>query len=116
MPRDWDINASRRAAEEAIGRVDEHAEPDFKLEALAVVHYVARHVEEFTTDRIWWELDQLGATEPHEPRALGPIMRRAQGAGWITDTHRVHLSVRTEAHRNPKRVWRSQILGVPSAA
>lgn len=116
MPREFDWERSRDAAEEAMGRVDNGADPDFKLEAYTVVHYLALTVHEFTTDRVWWELQRRGATDPREPRALGPIMRRAQTLEWIADTGRMHLTMQVSAHRRPKRVWRSVLIGAVHAA
>jgi hypothetical protein len=74
-------------------------------------------VPEFTTDRIWWELDRHGYERPCEPRALGPRMAVAERAGLIARTERTHCSIRAQAHRNPKRIWRSLLHEeVPSAA
>ena len=75
--------------------------------ALPVVKYVARECEEFTTDRVEWELNRCGVAAPSEKRAMGALMRRATRQGFARKTDRVTPSVMPSNHRRPKAVWRS---------
>lgn len=113
MPFDWEnyAKAGERARDEALVRVDAHADDDWKREAREAVLHAATHRAEFTTDYIWWLLDQRGATPPHEPRAMGAVMRAAAREGLIVKTDRVHDSVRPASHRRPVAVWSSLIKG-----
>jgi hypothetical protein len=52
-------------------------------------------------------MHQRGHDAPHEPRALGALMREAARNGLIEATDRVRPSERPQCHMNPKRVWRS---------
>lgn len=107
---DWyDWTKAARARDEAIERVDEHADQDWKVEARQAVLHAAAHRAEFTTDYVWWLLDQREVLPPHEPRALGAIMRKAAREGLIQRSDRVVESVRPANHRRPIAVWRSLI-------
>lgn len=109
---DWyDWTKAARARDEAIERVDEHADQDWKVEARQAVLHAAAHRAEFTTDYVWWLLDQREVLPPHEPRALGAIMRKAAREGLIQRSDRVVESVRPANHRRPIAVWRSLLYG-----
>lgn len=98
-----DIEAGRVARDEAMQRADEHADDAWKDTAWRIL--VERiGPGEFTTDRVWHHLDAEGAAT-HEPRALGPVMRRAADAGLIYNTGRVVKSARPECHTRPVTVW-----------
>lgn len=109
---DRDALAAESAArrDEAILKVDIHGEEDDKFELLAAVQRVAFRQERLVGDDIWFEYERTGRAKPHEPRLLGAIMRTAQKNGWVAPTDEYHMSVRPEAHRGPKRVWRSLIV------
>ena len=58
----------------------------------------------FTTDRLWWEVDTLPA--PRDPRAMGAVLRKAQGLGLIENTDERHISTRPQNHKRPITIWR----------
>ncbi len=108
-PTLFDRPAARAATDEAVERVGEHADPDWKVVALYAVRRVAKRQEFLTTDHVWEALAETGS-QTHERRALGAIMRQAATAGLIAPTSHYQPTDRPEAHRNPKRVWRSCIV------
>lgn len=103
----FDAQGARDARDEAMARVDEHAEEEWKRAALDAIEAVATWRDEFTTDAVWWMLDHSGAGDAREARVMGPLMTEAARRGWIARTDRTHNSVRVECHANPKRVWKS---------
>lgn len=60
----------------------------------------------FTTDDVWQTLASLGIGKPAEPRALGAIVAELRSDGTICPTGGYAESLRPEAHRSPKRIWR----------
>jgi hypothetical protein len=112
---EFDAAAARDARDEAIQRVDEHAEKRWKAAALNAVRFIAEKRDAFTTDAVWWLLDQQDIEPPHEERALGAIMQRAARQGWIEPTDRTRKSVRPACHARDLRVWRSLLREAPSA-
>ncbi len=102
----FDAAASTQARDAAIRRVDTHAEPDWKTAAYeAVIQTAQLHPDGFIVDDVWPQIDD-DVPPPHELRAMGAVMRRAQKAGEIIPTDQFRLSARVTAHRNPRRVWR----------
>lgn len=95
--------ADRLATEEAIERVDAAAPAAWKDEALDAVRTLARGGGRFTTDDVWDALAYLGVAKPREPRALGPVMRRAEREGTVRWTGTFAESRRR--HRTPVRIW-----------
>lgn len=112
---EYDWTKAAAARDEALQRVDEHADQDWKREARDAVLHAAAHRAEFTSDYIWWLLQQRGVMPPHEPRALGAIMRAAAREGLIQRSDRVVESVRVANHRRPVAVWRSLVYGQQSS-
>lgn len=106
-PSLFDALAAIQATNEAIERVDRNANPDWKTHARAAIQFLARTRQEFTTDDVWEFMHQRGHDAPHEPRALGALMREAAKQRLIEATDRVRPSERPQCHMNPKRVWRS---------
>jgi hypothetical protein len=109
MRDEYDARTARAARDEAIATVDEHAEEIWKLAALDVVYELARERDYFTTDAVWYLLDKRGIDPPHEERALGAVMRKAQIRGWIESTDRTKKSVRRRCHARDLRVWHGLI-------
>jgi len=106
QPHLFDPGLGQQLREQAIARVDEHAPPDWRLEALRAVYDLCRTRSEFTTDAVWGLLDRRGVAPPPEPRAIGAIMRAATRRGWCEATDHTRKSVRAECHRRPVQVWR----------
>lgn len=105
------FNADRaeQAKNQALGWVDEHTDAIWKDAAWQALTHIASRVPEFTTDRVWYELERMRVGPPREPRALGAVMRNAAKSGMIAKTDRVHTSVRVANHRRPIAVWESLI-------
>jgi hypothetical protein len=104
---DFDADAARVARDEAVHRVDEHAEEDWKAAALDAVRFIAEKRDVFTTDAVWWLLGQQDVEPPHEERALGAVMQAAARQGWIAPTDRTRKSIRPACHARDLRIWRS---------
>lgn len=98
--------------DEAILRGYDNATADFKTLALKAVHDCALTLDIFTTDNVWSNLKASGNLT-HDKRALGGVMRIAVSNGWIVNTNTFQNSQRIEAHKNPKKVWRSRLRNVP---
>jgi hypothetical protein len=86
----------------AIESVTEHAGPEWRYEALAVVERAARAQSELTVEDI----------APHVPptidrRALGGVMVEAKRRGWLEPLG--YVSSGAERHHKPIRLWRSRI-------
>ena len=88
----------------ALQQVDTHADPEWKDRALQAVRTVCLLREEWHSDDIW---ALTGLDEPHEARALGPVVLRAIRLGYCAKTDRVRPSVRS--HGSGKPVYRSLI-------
>lgn len=104
----FDAAAGDAAREEAIHRVEKHADDAWKEAALHAVASCARKRPFLTTDDVWAQM--VGPDETHEPRAMGAVMRQAQAAGFIQPTFRYEQSLRVACHRRPLRVWQSLVV------
>lgn len=109
----WDVLAeleredAERARDEAVARVERHADADWMDAALQAVVDLANDRGSFTTDDVWLLLDARGVPGPHEVRAMGAVMRRAARRGLVLKSDRVRNSVRAECHARPVAVWQS---------
>lgn len=113
MPRQLDLLEGKfdedKADElkaQALGRVEVPAKRWIDV-ALPHVIDIAYEVDEFTTDRVEWQLARAGVPSPKEKRAMGALMRKAALAGYICKTNRTHISVMPSNHRRPKAIWKS---------
>ncbi len=86
-----------------------NADPEWKDAAYAAVQSVARRLPEFTTDDVWQVLDADGVARPHEPAAMGCIMRKAALAGVCEKTRDWRKSTQRTNHARDVQVWRSLI-------
>lgn len=102
----FDAVEGGRLRDEGIARADAAAPSDWRQRALAAGRMLARTRREFTTDDLWAVLD---GDKPREPRSLGAVMRSLQNEGLIESTEAHVKTERPEAHRNPKRVWQSNV-------
>ena len=89
---------------EAIRRVDEHAEPEWKDRADEALRQLALELRILTPDDLWDVIER-----PHEPRASGPVFLRARRAGWIEPTGRLVRSRNVKQHKNVITEYRSLI-------
>jgi hypothetical protein len=95
-----------------MARVEAHADAAWKVAAwlmllMAIDTALERDPPEFTTDLFWWWCDFSGVVPPREPRALGPIVLKAQRMGLIEDTGRVTHTARPQAHKAKVTIWRA---------
>jgi len=79
------------------------ADPAWRVRAARAIIKVAKEKELFTADDVW----ATGLDRPREPRALGPEMASAHGAGIIEPTMTFKLTAQASRHRAPVRMWRS---------
>jgi hypothetical protein len=102
---EFNFNAAVAAQDEAIKRVDENAEPQWKEAARRIVCDLARTGVPFTTDAVWGELAYQSVEFPHEPRAMGGIMMGLARAGVIRRLDDQRRSIMVDCHRRPKQLW-----------
>lgn len=100
----FDQPSGPELADEAIQRAAENADREWYRSALDIVWSLGNT---FTTDDVWAALDRHGEPAPHEPRALGAVMRDARKRGWIAPTSEYRQSTRPECHGRPVRVWKA---------
>lgn len=91
------------ARDEALARVEEHADPDWKDTARRIILAISAGGE-FDTDHVWKGLAAAGVTT-HEPRALGAVMRRLATEGEIRKAGTYRPSTRAECKARPIAVW-----------
>ncbi len=98
------FDAAKEARAEALKRVDEAAEPEWKDMAYEAVVKTALRLPNFISDDVW---ETGGLDSTREDRALGPVFLRAARDRVCVKTDRVRPSVRS--HLSGKPVWRSLI-------
>lgn len=91
--------------EQAIHQVETNANPDWKDAAYSTGVDLAKSQEYFTSEEVL--LNMVRGIETHEPRAMGPVMRRLQKDGVIEATSRFITSISPLGHGRPSRVWKS---------
>jgi hypothetical protein len=105
--RNHDAEGTR---DEAIDRVERHANTRWKVNARTMIWWLAYTRAEFTADAVW-ELLARTSLKTHEPRAMGPMMQDACRRGLIEPTDAYTRSHRRSCHNRPIRVWRSRVVG-----
>lgn len=94
-------------AELAIADVEASAHDDWLAAARLAVQELVRIGRDFTTDDVWERLTAREVPPPHEPRAMGAVMRWAGRANLATLAPLPHVkSNRPENHARPIPVWR----------
>jgi len=107
-----DLLAAEEARDEAMGEVEEAAEPSFNEVAFEALERVAQLRDCFIVDAVWEELRKGGLIPyTHDKRAMGPIMSRGQREGLIEPTGDYEPSAQVKSHAGPRRVWRSLVRG-----
>jgi hypothetical protein len=96
------LDRSRRARDEALAAVEGGADAAWMAAAKRVLWALIKSGQEFTADDVWEQVPT-----PREPRALGPVMRAAQRAGYMEDTGRMAPSRRR--HATKITVWRGHV-------
>lgn len=95
----------------AIDRVEANVPDDWFDAAIWSLYELALARDELTADPLWVLLERKGKAPPHDPRAMGAVMRFGKSSGWIETTDRTVQSTRPENHARPIRVWKSRIKG-----
>ncbi|MFJ7590154.1 hypothetical protein ACIQZO_22760 [Streptomyces sp. NPDC097617] len=93
------LTAATAKRNNAVAQVDANADGEWKAYALGFIAELSGRMAQFTTDDLW----DAGLIKPREPRALGPVMRRAAKRGLIATTG----EFRASRYRNcaPLPVW-----------
>lgn len=107
--------AAEAARDAAMQRAEDGANPVWAQAAYWAVRLLAYRQPAFCTDEVWWLLDELGVETP-EPRAMGPVMRKAFVEGVIDTTDQWQRSLRPQCHCRPVMRWRSCLYGQPLPA
>ena len=103
-----DIIAATEAKEQAIAQVATSTDPKWFAECYRIVVATATNTNDFTTDDIWQALADAQLPTPHEPRAIGAVLRHAAANNVIRPTNQYRPSQRVACHARPIRVWVKQ--------
>mgnify|MGYP007106923074 CR=1 FL=1 len=106
----FDLKRASELKDQALCRVETPVRSWVEI-ALPVIAEIAHDVDEFTTDRVEWQLQRHGIPSPREKRAMGALMRKAALAGYILNTNRTSASIMPSNHRRPKTIWKSLLRG-----
>lgn len=105
-----DKEGAREDRDEAIERVDDNADKEFKESADSCLRIWALMNPYLTANDVRDEMRKLYPEAcTHDDRAMGPVMKRARARGLIEPTDRVENSGRRRNHHRPLRVWRSLV-------
>jgi hypothetical protein len=89
--------------DEAIDRVDTHADDDWRTRARDAIRLLAETLPTLTGDDLWRVVEK-----PAEPRASGAVFRWAASQGLIEPTADFVPTTQATSHASPSRVWRSK--------
>jgi hypothetical protein len=95
------LQRQKQLSENAQRSVLENASGEWVAYCLNLIENIARANQTFTSDVVMLAMTR----RPHDPRALGPVMKMAQKKGYIRPTDEYRPSVRR--HATPLRVWQS---------
>jgi hypothetical protein len=101
-----DIIAATEAKNQAIATVATNADQTWLTACYNVIVQIATTTDTFTTDTIWQALENAALPTPHEPRAIGAVLRQVASDGLICPTDTYQPSARVACHARPIRVWR----------
>lgn len=92
------LERARAERDAALEQVEAAASPGWLNAAGDALDIRATTGLPFTTDDVWGDLEARGVPAPREPRALGPIVKRALRAGTIvpagyTQSRRRHAAL-----------------------
>lgn len=108
----YDAQEAAQARDEAMQRVEAHANTQWRLWALRALYAVCRRGlkygnPEFTSEDVVRMLERWKAPATHEMKALGPIMSIGQRRGWCAKTDRWLQTADKTSHGRDKRIWRA---------
>ena len=99
------------ARDEAMHRVEDHADEGRKKEIMEAIRAVAQSRPDFQSDDVWMAMGVDKVTDEDavfERRVMGPLLRwRAMKLGWIEPTDARRPAFREGNHKRPQLVWRS---------
>lgn len=101
----FDADEAARRRDAAIDQVDAGADPEWKDIALEFVYKLCLDKFEFVAEETW----ERGLDKPREPRALGPVMKRAVALGYCMPTDRFTASRAVTQHKNQIRIYESRL-------
>jgi hypothetical protein len=101
-----DRRSGAQRRDEALRRVEQHADPQWSDKALQAARLACSFGAEFSTDEVWSLLEAAGVSPPREPKAMGAIMRKAGRLGLCEATERTKISTRPDCNARPVRIWR----------
>lgn len=102
-PTRLDAVAGAAARDEAVDRVEVHADEAWKAVARQWVSYIANTRPTFTTDDVW----AAGLEKPSEPRAMGAIIREFTRQNFLEFVG-YQKTAQVSRHRAPIAVWRKR--------
>jgi hypothetical protein len=111
--RGFDRFGAERARDVSMDQVEAAASLVWQEAAWRAITYIATVRKEFTTDAVWFVLEKWKVEGPREPRAMGPMMRRALNAKLCLATGRFGCSVRVACHRRPITIYESLLFSEP---
>lgn len=97
--RTADLDRARADRDAALAQVEAAASPEWIAAAERAVRYIAGlRSAPFTTDDLWDYLEGGNVPAPREPRAMGPVVKRALARGVIvpagyTQSRRRHAAL-----------------------
>lgn len=96
---------ARRERDEAMARVDSAADDTWKTAAMETLLRFCQTREPFTTDDVMDDLQRSGY-QVREPRALGPVVRRAVTRQWM---YRIGYVPSRRRHCSPMPQYRGAL-------
>lgn len=92
------ITQARTERDAAVAQVEDAADGAWLIQAGDAIRHLATIGVPFSTDDVWDRLYALAVPAPREPRALGPVVKRALTAGIIqpdgtTQSRRRHAAL-----------------------
>lgn len=106
------LPAAGAAREASIEQVDANALPEWRELARLAVLRVAEAMPTFTTDDVWeWLERNAPDVTPHEPAAMGPVIRYAIRAELCERTAATVTNSRRPQHHGELRIYRSLVFG-----
>lgn len=104
------VETPQEARDNAMRQVDMGAALEWKRAAAVALRAVARRQATLTSGDVVAHLaEHYPNVQTPEPRAMGPVVRRAQTEGLIAPTGQFVNSQNRHDHNRPMRVWRSLI-------
>lgn len=95
--------------QEGMATAEAHADPQWKVDALASIRYCAEVNSSFTRTQVWSRLAEVSSSTTHNQAALGPLLLKAVRNGWIENSGEVEMVQETGHRKNYVVIWRSLV-------